>query len=412
MFDVPTALHSRDEPIPVGIIGAGQFGTKCIDQLTRIPGLRVAAITDSRPSRVKAACDEAGIPDDELTTVESSEAANSAIADGRCALLPGGVELARTDLDVILEATGEPIAGAHHAYEGLMNGSHIVMATVEADVTVGPLLADIATSRDLVYSTAYGDQAALIAELVAWARTVGLDIVAAGRGINSYNANAAIELCAAANATGLPPDVGGLHAPTVDFSNVPEKLRPKDEGGVLTETGIVEGAVSPPGEDRVPVESNADGVFIVVTTPNDEVRDFLAHKNHSGAYVSADGEYLAFFRPHHLPGSETPVSIARAAVENGTTGTPRNHVADVVASTDEPLEPGTSIQVKYPETDAPITAKLDRSDVSIEKNYLPFTLLDGAEITNQIDANEIITYEDVELKDSFLRHLRGIMESQ
>jgi predicted homoserine dehydrogenase-like protein len=198
---------------------------------------------------------------------------------------------------VVVEATGSPEAGTRHAYEALVNGSHVVMATVEADATVGPLLAEIADARDLVYTTAYGDQPALVAELVSWARTAGMDVVAAGRGISSYDANAAIELCAAANATGLPPDSGGLHVPTVPFADAPDRLRPEEDGGILADTGVVDGVVSPPEENRVPGESIADGVFVVVTTPNDDALEFFGIKNRSGAHVSAAGRRRRSRRP-------------------------------------------------------------------------------------------------------------------
>jgi predicted homoserine dehydrogenase-like protein len=392
------------------VIGAGEFGTKCINQVRRTPRLELRGVADPVYDRVVAACDEAGIPERDTEAVEDAGSVGSAVAGGTCALLSDGTRLAAAGLDVVVEATGNPNAGARHAYKALVNGTHVVMATVEADATVGPLLADIAESRGVVYTTAYGDQPALIAELVGWARTCGMDVVAAGRGISSYDANAAIELCAAANATGLPPDSGGLHVPMVPFADAPDRLRPEEDGGILADTGVVDGVVSPPEENRVPGESIADGVFVVVTTPNDDALEFFGIKNRSGAHVSADGDYVAFFRPHHLPGAETTLSIAKAGVSAGHTGTPSEHVADVVAVADQPVPAGTIVGIDYPATDAPITADAVRVDASRSARPVPFTLLDGATVVDGVDEGSTILYEDVDIQPSFLYRLRSIME--
>lgn len=409
MFTLPSELAGREQPVRVGVIGAGQFGTKCLVQLERIDGLVPAAVADPVRQRAEDAYAAAGVPEDEVVTVDDPAEVAAVIDDGRRALLTDGDALAKGGLDVILESTGDPVAGSRHAYEAIQHDTHVVTATVEADATVGPFLAELAASRGVVYTMAYGDQPALIAELVAWARTVGLDVVTAGRGIGSYDANAAIELCAAANATGLSPDVDGLHAPTVAVEDIPELLRPEAAGGRLTEAGVVDGAVSPDGERREYGESIADGVFVVVTTPDDDAREFVRRKNQAGAHVSSDGEHVAFFRPHHLPGTETPVSIATAAAGRHT-GTPESHVADVVATADERLEPGLSIEIDYPKTDAPITARLERSAVALDGDYVPFALLDGAELTRSVDPGSPIRYDDVELEETFLRHFRAVGE--
>lgn len=410
MFSIPTALRERERPVRVGVVGAGQFGTKCVDALERVPGLTTSALADPEPNRVEAARVEAGISDEAVERVDSTGGVDAAVADGRCALLADGEAVARADLDVVVEATGDPVAGARHAHRALESGTHVVMATVEADATVGPYLADVAESEGVVYTTAYGDQPALVAELVAWARTAGFDIVTAGRGIGSYDANAAIELCAAANVTELPPDPDGLHVPAIPPERIPDVLRPEVDGGRLSASGAVHGAVSPPDEIRTFGESVADGVFVVVTTPNEDARSFVRVKNRAGAYVSDDGTHLAFVRPHHLPGVETPVSVARAAVDGGHTGTPTVQVADVTAVADEALPAGTSVEIDYPKTDAPITAELTPVDRAADEDRVPFALLDGGTLTQGVDAGEPLRYDDVDLPDTYLRRLRASME--
>ncbi|WP_435320906.1 hypothetical protein [Haloarchaeobius sp. TZWSO28] len=380
-------------------------------QLVQVDGFAPVAVADSVEGRAEEAYTAAGVSSAELASVDTADEVTEVVEDGRRALLTDGDALAAAELDVIVESTGDPVAGARHAFEAIQGGTHVVTGTVEADATVGPFLADLAASRGVVYTMAYGDQPALIAELVAWARTVGLDVVAAGRGIGSYDANAAIELCAAANATGLPPDADGLHVPTVGLEDVPEQFRPTASGGCLSTSGVVDGAVSPADQRRAYGESIADGVFVVVTAADDDTRAFIQRKNRAGAVASADGDHVAFFRPHHLPGSETPVSVAAAA--NGQhTGVPVAHIADVVATADRRIEPGTTVQIDYPKTNAPITAGLERAETAVRDGQVPFALLDGAEFTQSVDAGEPIRYGVVDLEETFLRHFRAIGEGR
>ena len=74
------------------------------------------------------------------------------------------------------------MAAVDHCLEAFAQHKHVVNVTVEADAFCGPLLARRAAEAGVVYSLAYGDQPALICDLVDWARTCGFSVVAAGRG--------------------------------------------------------------------------------------------------------------------------------------------------------------------------------------------------------------------------------------
>ena len=90
--------------------------------------------------------------------------------------------LIAADLDVVIEATGNPAAGIAHALACIDAGRHVVMVNVEADALAGPLLAERARQAGVVYSLAYGDQPALTCELVDWARACGFEVACAGKG--------------------------------------------------------------------------------------------------------------------------------------------------------------------------------------------------------------------------------------
>ena len=360
MLNIPTKLAKREEPIRVGIVGAGLFGTKLADQIECAPGMTVAAIADIETDRAYRTFAEAGV-DEPVVDVTTAADADVAIAGGERAVLSDGVSLAETDLDVVVEATGVPDAAARHAYAALTEGKHVVNVTVEADTVVGPTLAAIAEENDVTYSLAYGDQPALMIELHDWARTIGMDVVAAGRGsmyvdeyrfgtpddifqrfgydnqfVREHNLNArmynsfldgtkiAVETCALANAIGFEPDVPGMHLPTLEAEAVPEHLRPECDGGILQKSGVVETFSSLYSDGSTTEYDLSWSVFVVTTAPNPAVQAYLDQNANHGFHVANDGEYAFFYRPYHLPGIETPVSIANAALRNEPTGAPRS----------------------------------------------------------------------------------------
>ncbi|HSF96061.1 MAG TPA: Gfo/Idh/MocA family oxidoreductase, partial [Thermohalobaculum sp.] len=168
LFSKLQVQAAQGRPVRVGLIGAGKFGSMFLSQVPTTPGLEVTAIADLSTQRAQAAMKAVGW--------------DQARAE-RTALVTSGAELAsREDVDVIIDATGHPEAGIVHARAAIAGGKHIVMVNVEADVLAGPLLAAEAQAAGVVYSMAYGDQPALTAELVDWARACGFRVIAAGKG--------------------------------------------------------------------------------------------------------------------------------------------------------------------------------------------------------------------------------------
>ncbi|WP_435181381.1 NAD(P)H-dependent oxidoreductase [Halorussus sp. AFM4] len=445
MLNIPSQLRDRDEPIQVGVIGAGLFGTKLVDQLERTPSMRTVAIADIDTEKAMDTYEEADVAANDVTAVETVSDLNASIESGGRALVADGLAIAQSDVDVVVEATGIPEVGAHHAYTAIMEGTHVVMVTVEADTVVGPTLAKLADRAGVTYSMAYGDQPALIAELYDWAQTVGLDVVAAGKGnqfveeyrygtpdnvfdkfgfspefveehdlnprmYNSFldGTKVAVEMCAVANATGLTPDVQGMHLPDASIEEIPEKIRPKEDGGVLEGTGVVD-TVSSLRPDGTEIDRDISfGVWIVTTTPNRQVQEYIAQNSGSGFYVANDGKYQAFYRPYHLPGVETGVSVANAALRNEPTGAPIDRVAEVVGSAKRELSPGDEIDGGGGYT---VYGLLEDADTAKEEGHVPFELLDGAEVITDVARDEILTYDDVELnEDSFIYRLRRLQD--
>lgn len=444
MLNVPSKLLERSDPIRVGVIGAGLFGKNLIDQIEQVKGMTTAAVADINVERAEAALATAGVDTEEIKIISDSHTAENVIENHGRAVLADGLELVTTNVDVVVEATGVPNVGAQHAYRAIQEQKHVVMVTVEADTVVGPLLSKMAENNSVTYTLAYGDQPALIVELCDWAKTVGLDIVAAGKG-NAYleenhygtpedifdrlgfdeeyveaeelnprmwnsffdGTKVAIEMCAVANATGLAPDTPGMHMPTANTSEIVDKFRPESDGGILNNKGVVE-TVSTRYPDGSAVEEDLGNGMFIVTEASGRIQDYMEEYDGQGLHTASNGQYQVFYRPFHLPGIETPVSIANAVLHNEATGAPDRHIGEVVGLAKRDIEPGEEIDGGGGYT---IYGSLNSAEAAAKQGAVPFELLDGAEVVREIGQDEIVTYDDVVLQDdSFIYHLRQIQE--
>ncbi|MFB6112470.1 MAG: NAD(P)H-dependent oxidoreductase [Halodesulfurarchaeum sp.] len=446
MHNIPDQLTSLTSPIDVGVIGAGVFGTKLVDQLERVPGMRTAVIADIELDAARKTVQEAGIDESSVTVVDGAKNVNAELERDHRVLVEDASALVRSDVDVVVEATGVPNAAARHAYEAILAEKHVVMVTVEADTVVGPILSEMAQAANVTYSMAYGDQPSLLSELYDWAEAIGLDVIAAGKGnpylpeyrhgtpdtaferwgfeeefveeqdlnpqmYNSFldGTKVAVEMCAVANATGLTPDVPGMHLPHASVPEIPEKLRLEEDGGVLGAAGAIE-TVSSLRPDGSEIEDDVEfGVFLVTTTPNEAVQQYLDNLAGSGMYTASAGKYQVFYRPFHLPGVETPISVANAALRNEPTGQVTTQHTEVVARAKRDLEPGEEIDGGGGYA---VYGYLVEAERAAEKEYVPLELLDGATVSEPVETDEILTEEHVELdRDSFIHTLRRIQET-
>ena len=400
-------------PVKVGLIGAGKFGSMFLSQVPTSPAIAVTAIADLSPDRARAACQTVGWPEDLVDATDFVE--------------DGAALAARDDVDVVLEVTGSPAAGVRHARTAFAHGKHIVMVNVEADVLAGPLLAREAESAGVVYSMAYGDQPALVCELVDWARACGFEVVAAGKGtkylphyhastpdtvwshygrtaeeaeaagmnpqmFNSFldGTKSAIEMAAIANATGLRPPPDGLGFPPCCMYRLPEVLRPHNEGGTLHHKGQVE-VISSENRDGTTVENHIRwGVYVVVEAPNDYTAACFAQY---GMRTDPSGRYSALYRPYHLIGLELNVSVLSAALRGEPTGRSTGFNGDVAAVAKRGLAAGETLDGEGGYT---VWGKLVPAARSLEVGALPMGLAHGVKLKREIAEGEIVTWSDVE----------------
>ena len=372
-------------PVRVGLIGAGKFGSMFLSQAPSTSGLDVSVIADLDPERARAACRAVGWHDARVARTRFTADALDAIGDD--------------SVDVVVEATGDPAAGIAHARAAAAARKHIVMVNVEADVLAGPLLASQAREASVVYTLAYGDQPALICELVEWARACGFEVVAAGMNSRMFNSfldgtKSAIEMAAVANATGLAPPPDGLRFPPCSRDDLAHVLRPAEAGGQLHHRGQVE-VVSSLAHDGRPVPNDLRwGVYVVVEAPNDYS---AACFRQYGMNTDDSGRYAALYRPFHLIGLELNVSILSAALLGRPTGAARDFAGDAVTTAKRDLAAGETLDGEGGFT---VYGKLLPARASLERRALPIGLAHGVALKRAMRAGEVVRWDDVEIDPS------------
>lgn len=416
-MNLSALLRQRSDtgrPIRVALIGAGKFGSMFLAQVPSLAGLEVAVIADLDPERAREACRNVGWDE-------------ARIAATRFA--PDGLDACRAgDVEVVIEATGHPEAGIRHALAAIEAGRHIVMVNVEADVLAGPLLAEKARERGVVYSMAYGDQPALVSEMVDWARAAGFTVAAAGKGtkylpvyhnvtpddvwthygltpeqakaggmnpqmFNSFldGTKSAIEMAAIANACDLDVPEEGLRFPPCGVDDLAQVLRPKTVGGQLDRDGMVEVVSSLERDGRPVFRDLRWGVYVVLKAPNDYA---AACFKQYGLPTDSTGRYAAMYKPFHLIGLELSISVLSAALRGEPTGSTRAWRGDAVAVAKRDLKVGEMLDGEGGYT---VYGRLAPASRSKAARMLPIGLAHGVRLTRDIVAGSAVTEDDVAL---------------
>jgi predicted homoserine dehydrogenase-like protein len=418
--EAPMNLHrllsrrlAEGRPVRVGLIGAGKFGSMFLAQVPSTPGIEVAAIADLAPDRARDACRLVGWSEERIAATHFTDDAPAMFA--------------RPEIEVVVEATGHAPAGIAHARRAIAEGKHIVMVNVEADVLAGVALAREAERAGMVYSLAYGDQPALICEMVDWARACGFRVIAAGKGtkyLPEYHAStpatvweyyglteeqarigrmnsqmfnsfldgtkSGIEMAAVANATGLAVPADGLRFPACGSHELADELRGRD--------GQVEVVSSLDRDGREVANDLRWGVYVVFEAPNDyTARCFKEY----GVVTDASGRVSALYRPFHLIGLELNVSILSAALRGEATGAPTGFRGDVVATAKRDLRAGEMLDG---EGGACVWGRLLPAPTSLEIGGLPIGLANHVKLLRDVPLGQCVTWDDVLIDEADAAH--------
>lgn len=438
---------AENRPIRVGIIGTGKFGGGVVAQLSQMRGMEVSVIAELDVERGKRAYVQAGrLPAEAVAVAHNLGELHDVIRKGRRAVVPDGLLVTRCELvDVVVEATGIPEVGARMAYEAILNRKHVIMVNVEADITVGAILRRLADAAGVVYTLVDGDQPGCIMNMVEWARALGFEIVAAGRGtvlyaddpmgtpdtvpqrfgftqemverrninFKMYNSfrdgtKANVEMTALANAAGLVPDKRGMHEPSVTIDAIARVFSLEAEGGILRQHGVVElaNSVGPDGKTLLP-NALGMGVFCVIRTDHPFIQeDLMAYQLAAGG---GNHNYL-LYRPYHLVAVEAPISIASAVFDGKPTGSALpTPTAECVAVAKRNLEEGEILDGGGGYT---VVGACEKASVARRERLLPLGLAAGAKVTGDVAAGQTLTYDLVEpVTDSFVWKLRQLQDA-
>jgi predicted homoserine dehydrogenase-like protein len=422
------ARAANHKPVRVAIIGAGKFGSMYLSQVPRTPGIHLVAVIDLSPDRAKASLARVGWSEAQYSAKSLAEASKTGatfITDDAQAVI------ASDHIDMVIDSTGSPAAGVHHALLCCEYRKHIIMVNVEADVLAGPLLARRATQAGIIYSMASGDQPALIAELVDWARTIGLEVVCAGKGtkylpvyhqstpetvwghygfseeqvaggdfnaqmFNSFldGTKSALEMAAVANGCDLLPPSDGLLFPPCGVDDLPHILRPASEGGILAQKGTVEVVSSIERDGRPVFRDLRWGVYAVFEAPSPYVMDCFAQY---GLKTDSTGRYAAMYKPYHLIGLELGISVASIALRGEATGATGDWRGDVVATAKRALKAGETLDGEGGFT---VYGKVIPAADSLRLGGLPIGLAHHMVLKRDMAAGQVVSWNDVDFDAS------------
>ncbi len=416
---------AANKPIRVALIGAGKFGSMYLAQVPRTPGVHLVAIADLNPVLARTNLARVGWHADQ----SAAQSADEAIKNNTTWVTEDWQAVVSLPcIDVVVECTGNPIAAVDHILESFAHGKHVVNVTVEADAFCGPLLASRAQQAGVQYSLAFGDQPALICDLVDWARTCGFPVVAAGRGhkwlphysestpetvwqhwglspeqaergglnpkmFNSFldGSKPSIESTAVANATGLGVPSNGLLYPPASVEDIPYVTRPISEGGVLERKGMVEVISSLETDGRVIPYDIRMGVWVTVEAETDYIKNcFEEYK----AHTDPSGRYFTLYKRWHLIGLEVGMSVASVALRGEPTGVATGWHADVVATAKRELKPGDMLDGEGGFT---VWGKLLPAEKSAAMGGLPLGLAHQVKVIRPVAKGQSLTWADVDM---------------
>jgi predicted homoserine dehydrogenase-like protein len=432
---------SEGRPLRLGLIGAGKFAAMYLAQVPKIPGVQLVGIADIVPDNARSSLSRVGWQEARYSATSLDSACKEGtthVGDDWRALV------SHPQIDIIIEATGHPVAAVDHALFSFEQGKHVVMVTVEADAFCGPILARKAQHAGVVYSLAYGDQPALICDLVDWARASGFNVVAAGRGhkwlpeyaqstpetvwehwgltaeqarlgglnpkmFNSFldGSKPAIESTAVCNATGLTPAPDGLSYPAARIDDIPNVMRPLAEGGQLHHKGQVE-VVSSLELDGTPIPYDIRmGVWVVFEGDTDYIKRCFSEY---GVQTDQSGRYACMYKRWHLIGLELGISVASVGIRNEPTGAATGFRADVVAVAKRELKAGEILDGEGGYT---VVGKLMPAADSLNLGGLPLGLAHDVKLRNPVAAGRSLLWTDVVVDESLLAvKVRREMEQQ
>jgi predicted homoserine dehydrogenase-like protein len=419
-------LESESNPIRVGASGAGWMGSGFVAQMAHVPGMRLVALADADLGKAREAFRSSGVPEEMIVELSSPGAAADAIRGGK-KVITGDLSLLAQidDVDVVTDVTPSPSIGAEVAYQAIKHGKDVVLINIEADVTVGLALKQMAKEAGVLYTVSSGDEPGCLMELYDFVNSLGFEVIVIGKGKNnplnpaatpdtvaesarksdkdpyqvaSYvdGSKTMFEMTSAANATGCRPMKRGMNGPEATLETVSSIFALKEDGGIIENPNTV---------DFVQGSAMSGGVFVTVRVEDQRIREDLQYLK------VGEGKYFTFFRPYHLWFIEAPISIAKAFLKRETTLVPLDEpAAEVLTIAKRDLKPGERLDTFGGYT---FYGLMDLAEKARQENALPLGLAPKALMTKPVRAGQIVTWDDVLLDEGkTINRLRRIQDGR
>ena len=354
-------LQSLNKDISICFIGCGKFISMFLSQYNQLQKIKIVAIVDVNIEKAKSNCKNSGLSQQTIDSINFTNSLDEAL---------------KKDIDIFIEATGDPIVGTEHAVKVINNKKNIIMVNVEADVLCGKYLSDLAKKNNVIYSMAYGDQPALIMEQIEWAKLNGFSVVGAGKG-TKYHPSFEYST----------PDTVWKNYGMTDEQAKKAGMNPKMFNSFTTgdKSSIDENKNNIPNDLRW-------GVYIVIKAQNEYSKNCFKEY---GMITDKSGNYSAIWRPYHYIGLELAQSMYVIAMDNRATGQTNYFNADVICVAKKDIKIG---EVLDGEGGFAARGRLFTAERSVKENLLPLGLSGGAVAKKNIKKDDLIYMDDVEIK--------------
>lgn len=416
------ALDARKHnPIKIGLVGCGEMGTDLLCRVALMDGITISHIVTRNLERVFTARRLYFSDKDFAIECNNMLCVYKAMEAGKIALSTDlNLLLENETISIVIDATGHPNAGAEIGYKILASGKHLVTMNLEADACIGNILNIEAKKRGLIYSLGAGDEPSACMELINFIASMGHEIIAAGKGKNNPliidatpdkfeeeanrrdmnprmlvefidGSKTMVEMAAISNATGLKMDVEAMHGPNVALEDLHKIFIPRNEGGILNNTGIVDYSIGP---------NVAPGVFVITHIAQPRLRSRMQDLK------LGPGPYYSFYRPYHLTAMEVPLTCARIMLYGQADMQPLDILTtEVCGVAKKDLKVGDRLDFigLYTYRAYNLDAKIAK-----QKNAIACGLLEGALITKDIKKGELFTTYNCKIDDKlFIAKLRA-----
>jgi predicted homoserine dehydrogenase-like protein len=385
-------IDDRKENVKVGLVGAGQMGQGIVAQISKMYGVDLVCIVDRNQNQLENASDRyRNSKNNELVCSDNI----SALDD--------------IELDIVIEATGTPAAGAAVAKNVLSRGINLILLNVETEATIGLALRKEAEKNEAIITVADGDEPVAALDLYNFATELSFEVVSIGKGKNNpFNRYATpdllakeatskkmnpkmltsfvdgsktmVEMAALANFLDFKIDIDGMHGIEATYENINQYYIPKKDGGLLENSQVVDFAFG-----------IAPGVFAVIYSEDDYV-------NYEMEYLKmGKGPFWTLARPYHLTSLEIPRTIRHIMLEKYSKLSATSWNVEVVAYAKQDIEPGTnlgSIGGDY------IYGKVQKAISS--KGFLPLGIAEDNIVNKLIKKGEPLMVGDVDAQDNVL----------